>query len=160
MIPAMLVYPAIAVALAAAFALWLPWFRANMNHVLFADVMVKILRAGDRNRAVKLTHAAPHSPFAIAFRAALTAAEPAQAFADQFRAELRTLSARLWLMPIALGAAGVGGFLVLDGDAPQFVLAGPAGAVLLVVHARVIAGRIVKAASIESPRALDALTAP
>jgi hypothetical protein len=149
------------VAIAGAIAFWLPWFAGNMNHALFTDVVVKLLRSEDRDRARKLTMAAPRSPYAIAVRAAIDARaagdnNPRVAFDAELRPAMEKLARRSHAALASLAAGAFCVYAVTEGAHP-LALIGPGIAVLLLVHAWRIARGIAVAGATEADRVIAAL---
>src|SRR5205085_2378434 len=105
--PPSLVLPLLALALGALLGglYALRVFRANVNADELASVLHRLFRAGNVDRALKLTHAGPHLPHLAAVRAAIEACreglpqdEPSSGYRDAGDASperaLRTVRAR------------------------------------------------------------------
>jgi hypothetical protein len=148
------------IAVVAAIWFWLPWFRASLNHTLFADVVIRLIKGGDLERARKLTRAAPSSPFATATRAALDAVDaktdPKAAFDDALRPEVARLERGQFYATASVIAGVVSGVLVFE-YAPPIVMTGSVFAVALIVHAYRIAKALARAGSVEAERIFAAL---
>ena len=149
------------VAVTGAVLSWLPWFRANLNHRMFADLVIKLLRADNADRARKLTHAAPSNPFVLGIRAALDAKkeqrEPRAMFDEVARPAMAKLTAHFGFALASLAGAALCGYLVADKGAPPITLLGPAIAIALHVHAFHIARGIAVASSVEADRIFEVM---
>jgi hypothetical protein len=144
------------VAVVGAVLSWLPWFRASLNHRMFADLVIKLLKADNADRARKLTHAAPSNPFVLGIRAALDAAkeqsEPRAMFDEVARPAMARLTAHFGFALASVAGAALCAYLVADKGAPTITLLGPAIAVALHVHAFWIAKSIADASAVEADR--------
>ncbi len=91
--------------LAALFATWrlTRLLRTRVNIAIANAVLIKLVRAGNLDRAKKLCHAAPRSVYLLSARAALDAPDdPRPAFEDAFARSVAPYEASRWMDVAAL----------------------------------------------------------
>jgi biopolymer transport protein ExbB len=121
--------------------------RGHINVHLFGEVLAKLVRAGDLDRALRLCAAAPHSFYVQIARPMLEAAEQSKASGDALLRErvrdafdterprqLARIRAHRWTLAAAVVAAVVGALLAIAADPSQdYVLLGSFAVVGLVL---------------------------
>ncbi|MCB9562533.1 MAG: hypothetical protein H6708_19180 [Kofleriaceae bacterium] len=171
MSPVVLSVVAAVVAVAAALVAWLPWFVRAINHVVFYQVCMKLIAAGNLDRLRKLCNAAPRSPIAQAVELATVevqkldgeiGAAATVAVAETFRSTIRVglqTAMRPWAWAVAIGAAGVCVYAVVVDGAPTVALAGPAVALVIAAHVRQIAQSLARGGAAGLEQIVPALLA-
>ena len=158
-------------ALAAALVAWFPWMRGQVNADMFTKMMLKLLAAGNPDRAAKLCNAAPNAPFVVACGAALKAihvdskGQPEsevringrEAFDKTLGAELSKAGALSWVALIAAAFAGLCGYFVLIQEGSPWALTLAGVGLFAIFMARKIAYSIAIAAGTHRDALIDAM---
>jgi len=149
--------------LAALFAAWRRWrlLSARVNTAIANDVLIKLLRAGNLDRARKLCAAAPRSVYLGAVSAALAAPEdPRPAFEDAFARAIAPHQASRWMDLVAMVAGLVAVVIAATAAriAPPVLIVGGAAAALAALNLRAMR-RLRREAEDGLPALIDALLA-
>ncbi len=158
-------------ALAAAIVAWFPWMQGNVKADLFTKMILKLLAAGNPDRAAKLCNAAPNAPFVAACGSALKAihvdskGQPESevrrngrdAFDKTLGAELAKAGKLSWVALIAAAFAGLCGYFVLIGGAQPWALSLAGISLFVIFLARKIAYSIAIAAGTHRDALIDAM---
>ena len=159
------------VAAGTAVAVALPWFAGTVNAEAFADILIKLAKAGNLDRAEKLCHAAPRSIFVVASARCLAAlgtasdsdaeaiAQLRDTFVGAVRDGVRRRQRGGWLTLISLAAAAIAVYVVAVDHLHPGVLAGAGLAVLLLAFAWNAARRLARDTVTHGERIYSALVA-
>jgi hypothetical protein len=159
------------VAAAAAVPVALPWLAGRINTGLFADMVVKLVDAGNLDRARKLCAAAPRSLFVTACARCLDALPGASASDAEATAELRETFVGAvrdgvrrrqrtgWLSLVSLVAVAIAVYMVVAEHAYPGALAGVAVAGALLAFTRRATRRLARDTVSHGERVYSALVA-
>jgi hypothetical protein len=159
-----------ALSLAAAVAAVVPWVSRYVAHAMFAEQILKLVRANNVERAIKLCKAAPRNPMVKATGKVLAALneggdEPAsetiarlrQIYLQSIKVDIARASSAFVLAIGALAIAAVAIYLVVARDAPTAAIALPLIAILLCIHAYRTARKLAVESAIEGERILPVI---
>lgn len=160
-------FGAAAVGTIAALIVWLPWVKGAINARAFTDQIIKLMLAGNADRAKKLCAVAPDAPFIAGTRAAIdglhtASSDPAEAtaqlreiFRNEVKAKVAARSASTLIVAVALAGVATGVALSFDGARGAAGL-GALGALFLIL-AYAAARKLATNAVVEGDRLVDGL---